>query len=506
MNTTLKEAGKARGRPSERPPPVRARPPGRARRLRLQLHEVRTLLKLAGPIIVSQLGGVAMHTTDTIMVAPLGPEALAAAGLGNGVHLALLVTLSGMLMGMTPMVSQAWGAGDRAECRRVAVNGLWLALVLAVPITVISLTGRSLALALGQAPRVAELAGQFMVALAPGVLPLMLFMALRQYLDGMGRTRVAMTIMFVGVVVNAIGNRVLIFGVPGWIEPMGVAGSGLATSLVRWSILLVMAGYVAFHPELSPFRGTRLRPVLARITRIVGIGAPIGAQIGAEVGTFSFAAVMMGWLGPVQLAAHQVVISIASATFMVSVGASAAGTIRVGHHLGGGRIRGVHRAAIATYVVSLGFMSLCALVFLLLPRQLVHLYTADSGIMAYATGLMLMAALFQVFDGAQVTGLSVLRGAADTRVPMWITLVGYWAIGIPVAYWLGFHTALRHVGIWTGLTVSLAVVALLLLWRVRRVLWDRPLAPVAAITPAALELDLARAELASESVAPVAGD
>jgi MATE family multidrug resistance protein len=178
----------------------------------------------------------------------------------------------------------------------------------------------------------------------------------------------------------------------------------------------------------------------------------------------------------------------------------------VGHHLGGGSIRGVHRAAIATYVVSLGFMTTCALVFLLLPRQLVHLYTADPGIMAYATGLMLMAALFQVFDGAQVTGLSVLRGAADTRVPMWITLVGYWAIGIPVAYWLGFHTSLRHVGIWTGLTVSLAVVALLLLWRVRRVLWDRPLAPVAAITPAALELDLARAELAAGSVAPVAGD
>lgn len=473
--------------------------------MRLQLHEIRSLLKLAGPIIVSQLGGVAMNTTDVIMVAPLGAQSLAAAGLGSGLHVALLVTLSGMLMGMTPLVSQAWGAGNRAECRRVAVQGLWLAVLLALPVTLASLGGRQIALALGQDAGVARLAGRFMVAMAPGVLPLMGFMALRQYLDGIGRTRVAMTIMFLGVAVNAVGNRVLIYGVPGWIRPMGVAGSGLSTSLVRWSVLLVMAGYVAFHPELSPFRGTRLRPELARIRRIVAIGAPIGAQVGAEVGTFSFAAVMMGWLGPVQLAAHNVVISIASATFMVAVGASAAGTIRVGHHLGARSTRGVHRAAVAAYAVSLGFMATCALAFLLLPRTLIGLYTADPHIVAYATGLLLMAALFQVFDGAQVTGLSVLRGAADTRGPMWITILGYWVIGIPVAYVLGFHTRMGHVGIWAGLTLSLAVVGLLLLWRVRRVLWGRPLAPVAPLA-AALELERARTELIAETVSPIAGD
>lgn len=474
--------------------------------MRLQLHEVRALLRLAGPIIVGQLGGVAMNTTDVIMVAPLGAESLAAAGLGSGLHFSLLVTLSGMLMGMTPLVSQAWGAGDRAECRRVAVQGLWLALVLAVPITLVSLAGGALALALGQEPEVARLAGRFLVAMAPGVLPLMGFMALRQYLDGMGRTRVAMTIMFLGVAVNVLGNRVLIYGVPGWIGPMGVAGSGLSTSLTRWSILLAMAGYVSLHPQLSPFRGARLRPDFRRIGRIVKIGAPIGAQVGAEVGTFVFAAVMMGWLGPVQLAAHNVVLSIASSTFMVAVGASAAGTIRVGHHLGAGSIRGVHRAALAAYVVVLGFMAVCALTFLLLPRALIGLYTSDPGILAYATGLMLMAALFQVFDGAQVTGLSVLRGAADTRGPMWITILGYWVIGIPVAYGLGFHTRLGHVGIWAGLTLSLAVVGLLLAGRVRHVLWNRPLAAVAPLAPAAVELELARTELAAESTAPIAGD
>jgi MATE family multidrug resistance protein len=147
--------------------------------------------------------------------------------------------------------------------------------------------------------------------------------------------------------------------------------------------------------------------------------------------------------------------------------------------VGAGNRRGVHRAAVASYAVSIGFMSLTALAFLAFPRFLIGLYTHDPGVVRYGTALLFMAALFQVFDGGQVTGISVLRGAADTRVPMLITLLGYWAIGIPVAYGLGFHTPMRHVGIWTGLTVSLAVVAVLLLWRVRLVLWKRPLVSVA---------------------------
>ncbi|MBV9109371.1 MAG: MATE family efflux transporter [Gemmatimonadetes bacterium] len=467
-------------------------------------HEIGALLRLAGPIIVGQLGGVAMNVTDNIMVGPLGPDALAAAGLATSIHVSVLVTLSGVLMGMTPLVAQSHGAGDREECRRIAVQGLWMGAMAAVPMIVLSLCGRQVARLLGQDPAVAELAGRFMVALAPGALPLFLFMAFRQYLDGMGRTRVAMTIMFVGVVVNVAGNRLLIYGVPGLVRPLGVVGSGLSTSIVRWAILVVMAVYVARHPELSPFRGVRLRPVLARMRRIAAIGAPIGAQLGAEIGTFSFAAVMMGWMGPVQLAAHQVTLSIASATFMVAVGASAAGGIRVGHHLGAGSRRGVRRAAIGSYVVVLGFMSLCAITFLTVPRTLIEVYTRDPGIVAFGTQLLFMAAMFQLFDGGQVAGLSLLRGAADTRVPMWITLLGYWGVGIPVSYLLGFHSALRHVGVWTGLTISLGVVAVTLLFRVRRVLWSPTLAAV--VHPPQPEIELAGAELAAEVVAPVAGD
>jgi len=452
--------------------------PGRRRGALLLAHEVRALLRLAGPIAVGQLAAIAMMTTDTIMVAPLGPRALAAAGLGIALHMSVLIALSGVLSAVSPLTSQSQGAGDPAEGRRVAVQGLWLALLLSVPLTVLSLFGERIGLALGQDAGVSRLAGGFMLALAPGVLPGLLFAVMKYYVDALGRTRVAMSVTFVGVVVNVLGNQAFIHGVPGVVRPLGVAGSGLSTSIVRWAMLGVILVYVARHRELSPFRGASLRPHGERLRRIARIGVPIGAQLGAEIGTFSCAAVMMGWMGPSQLAAHQITLNLASATFMVAVGAALGGSIRVGRAVGAGSRRAVHRAVVASYLVTLGFMSLCAAMFLLFPRSLLELYTRDPGIVRYGTGLLFMAALFQLFDGAQVTGINVLRGAADTRVPMLITLLGYFAVGIPMAYGLGFHTPLRHQGIWAGLSVSLAVVALLLLWRVRQVLWRRPIAAV----------------------------
>jgi multidrug resistance protein, MATE family len=453
--------------------------PGRRRGGRLLAHEVGALLRLAGPITVGQLGSMAMMTTDTIMLAPLGPQALAASGLGIALNMAVLIAMSGVVSGLTPLVSQSYGAGDRAECRRVAVQGLWAALILSIPVIALSVAGRPVALALGQDAGVSATAGAFMLALAPGIVPALLFAALKYYLDALGRPRVAMWVTFVGVAVNIVGNRVFIYGVPGVVSPLGVAGSGLSTTLVRWAMLLVIGGYVIRHRELSPFRGASLRPDWARLRRIAVVGVPIGAQLGAEIGTFSCAAVMMGWLGPSQLAAHQITLNLASATFMVAVGASIAGSIRVGRAVGAGSRRRVHRAAIAAYLVSVGFMSLCAVAFLGFPRYLVELYTRDPGIVTYGVSLLFMAGVFQVFDGMQVTGISVLRGAADTRVPMLITLLGYWGIGIPVAWALGFHSPFKHTGIWMGLTLSLAVVAVMLALRVRLVLWRRPLVSIA---------------------------
>jgi MATE family multidrug resistance protein len=457
--------------------------PGRRRRALLFLHELRALLRIAGPIVVGQLGGIAMHTTDTIMVGPLGEHSLAAAGLGNALFMWMLVVCTGILMSMSPLVSQAFGAGDRRECRRVLVQGLWLAGLLAVPMTVLPLFGAPMARALGQPEEVVVLAGGYLFTVAWGVFPMLMFMAFRQYLDGMGITRPAMVMTFLGVGVNVVGNGLLIYGFQldlpllGTlaVRPGGLVGSGWSTTIVRWAMLAAMVWYVVRRAGLNPFAGIRLAPVSARLRRMVGIGAPIGAQLFAEVGVFAFAVVMMGWLSPTAQAAHQVVMNIASTTFMVALGTSLAGSIRVGQHIGAGSRRGVHRAVLTTYVVVLGFMSLCALAFLLAPHGLLGLYTRDPQIIEVGMGLLMMAAAFQVFDGAQVAGLCALRGSADTRVPMWISVLAYWVIGAPVAYLLGFHTRAGAPGIWGGLVVSLIVAAVLLGWRTRQVLWHRPL-------------------------------
>lgn len=457
--------------------------PGRRRRSLLFLHELRALTRVAGPIVVSQLGGIAMNTTDTIMVGPLGAQALAGAGLGNAIFMSMLMVCTGTLLGMSPLVSQAFGAGDRRECRRVVIQGLWLAAVVTVPMTLVCLIGLPIARALGQPDDVARLAGGYLFAIAWGVLPMLLFMAFRQYLDGMSLTRPAMVMTFLGVGINVVGNYLLIYGfsvrVPLLgtlgVAPGGLVGAGWSTTIVRWCMLIAMVLYVLRRRGLNPFPGMRLAPVAARLRRMVVIGAPIGGQLGAEVGVFAFAVVMMGWLNPIAQAAHQVTINIAATTFMVAQGTSLAGSIRVGQHVGAGSRRGVHRAVLTTYAVVVSFMAMCALLFLSAPRWLLGLYTGDPRIIEVGMGLLVMAAAFQVFDGAQVAGLCALRGAADTRVPMAITILGYWAVGAPVAYLLGFHTRMGAQGVWAGLVVSLAVVAVLLGWRTRRVLWDRPL-------------------------------
>ena len=467
MSTTLPHA------PARAPGPA---PRSRAwRRRALFARELRRLLRVAAPLVVSQLGQVGMTAADTIMVGPLGARALAAAGLGSAIHIATLMLFTGTILGMTPLVSQAFGAGDRRRCSEVLVQGVWLSLALSIPLAWLTFLGGDIARLFGQEPGVARLAGEYMDALAWGVLPALLFLAFRQFLEGMGITTPAMVLTFVGLGVNIAGNAALIHGVDGWVPAMGVVGTGWSTTLTRWAMALAMGAYLLLHPRLRPFRGVGWRPHAAILGRIAAIGVPIGAQLGVEVGLISFTAIMVGWFGPTELAAHQVTINLASVTFMVALGVSLAGSIRVGQHLGARSARGVRRATLATYLCTVGFMSLCALAFFLFPRELVGLYTSDPGIVRVASSLLVVAAFFQVFDGAQVAGLCALRGAADTRVPMLMAVVGYWVVGVPVGWMLGFRTALGPAGVWAGLSIALGTVALLLGWRARRVLWDREL-------------------------------
>jgi multidrug resistance protein, MATE family len=429
---------------------------------------------LAGPITLGQLGHIGMNTMDTLMVGPLGAASLAAVGLGSAVHMAVLMVCLGTLFGMGPLVSQAWGGGRPRDARRVLVQGLWLAVLLAVPVTASAAAGEWMAVRLGQPQEVSFLAGGYLRAIAWGCLPVLLFGAARQYLEGIGIARPAMVITFAGLAVNYVGNRAFIHGIDPWIPAMGAVGTGWATTLVRWVMCLAMLAYVLRHRSVRGAADLRARPRPAVMVGIAAVGLPAGAQIGLEVGLFSFAAVMMGWFGAVELGSHQVTINLAATTFMVALGASLAGSIRVGHNIGARRPRAVRRSVLVTYGMALGFMAVCALAFLVVPEWLLGLYTSEPALLGLGTSLLLVAALFQLFDGAQVAGFCLLRGAADTRVPMWIAAAAYWGIGAPAAYLLGFHTSWGPVGVWLGLCAGLAAAAVLLVLRVRSVLWRTP--------------------------------
>ncbi len=422
-------------------------------------------------MILSQLGTVGMNTLDTIMVGPLGARALAAVGLGSALHMAAVMICTGTLLGMGPLVSQAFGAHDREECRHVLLQGLWLAVLLSVPLIVMNIAGEPIALMLKQDPQIAAMVGEYMYALGWGVLPVLLIMAFRQFLEGMGIARPAMVITFLGLAINYVGNRAFIYGVPGWIEPMGMVGSGWATTTVRWGMLAAMLVYIMARPDLHPFRGVHRGPDKRLLGRIGRVGVPTGAQIGLEVGLFSFAAVVMGWFGPLELGTHQVTINIAATTFMVAMGMSIAGSIRVGQHIGAGNRQGMRRSVVLTYLFSVGFMGICAMGFFLFPRPLMRLYTDDPAMVELGASLLLVAAIFQIFDGAQVAGFSLLRGAADTHIPMLFAGLAYWIVGAPAALLLAFQTPLGPVGVWIGLCLGLAVASVLLVHRIRRILW-----------------------------------
>lgn len=433
------------------------------------------MLRLAWPLIVVQLGQVGMNTVDTIMVGPLGPDALAAVGVASALFIICMLVCTGTIVGMTPIVSQAYGRGDLRRCNEVLVQGLWLAAILSLPVAWVVARGEPILVALGQDPRVAALAGGYLGALAWSLPPHFLFMTLRQYLEGMGVARPSMVITLFGLGLNVVANRAFIYGVGDVIPPMGVVGTGWATTLVRWAMLGAMVAYlVGWRARGRGATGrVALRPDRRLLATIVGIGIPIGIQMGLEVGVFSLAAVMIGWLGPVELAAHQIAINLASTTFMVALGTSMAGAILVGQHIGGGRVRAMRGAVVATYLLAVGFMGVCAFLFLALPEELIRLYSPDAEVIRVGAQLLFFAALFQIFDGAQVAGVSVLRGAADTRVPMAVCMLGYWLIGLPIAYALAFTLGFGAPGMWAGLSIGLAAVAVLLTLRVRRVLWSR---------------------------------
>jgi MATE family multidrug resistance protein len=432
--------------------------------------DVRRLLGLAGPVVVAELGWMAMGVVDTIMVGPLGPASLGAVGLGTSLFMALAIFGMGLLLGLDTLVSQAFGAGRPEDCRRWLAHGLVLAVVVAAPMAALLLAGAGQLRALGLHPDVEPLTGVYVSTVTWSLPPLLLYAACRRYLQGMAVVRPITVALVTANLVNAAVNYVLIYGAFG-APALGVRGAAWATVVSRVYMVAVLAYAIWEHDRRSAvtFRASYDGIHPARLARLFRLGFPAAGQMTLEVGVFATATALAGRLDPVALASHQIALNIASTTFMVPLGVSSAAAVLVGHAVGRRDPRDVSRSGWTAIGVIALFMLLAATALVLVPRWLLRPFTADESVLLLGSRLLLVAAVFQLFDGMQVVATGALRGLGDTRSPMFWNLVGHWAVGLPIGYYGCFTLGFGVVGLWMGLGFGLGIcgVVLVAVWHRR---------------------------------------
>jgi MATE family multidrug resistance protein len=423
------------------------------------------MMRLALPVVVVQVGMMLLGVVDTMVVGRLSSTALAAVALG---HVAIIAVSSfgiGLLMALDPLVAQAFGAGDEAAIRRSMQRGMVIAVGLMVPSTLLLVPVETVLTLLRQPPETVPLASAYVRICIPGLLPFYGFFVLRQSLQAMGRLRpIVITIVVVNLF-NLVADWALVFGA-GPIPQLGPIGSAWATTAARTFLFFVLL--IVARRALVPLLGRLDRTVLRLkpLWNMVRLGTPIGFQVQLEIVAFAVIALLMGGLGTVQMAAHQVTINLASLTFMVPLGVSSAAAVLVGRAIGAGDDAGARRAASAGLLIGAGFMSLMAALFIVAPRLLATAYTSVEEVVVLAVLLIPIAGCFQIFDGLQVVSAGVLRGAGDTRAPLLVNIVGFWCVGLPTSLVLAFKLGFGPQGLWWGLVAGLAAVAVFLLTRV----------------------------------------
>jgi len=443
---------------------------------RLVRGELRALFRLAMPLAAAQAGTQMMGLVDVAVLGRLGAAELAGSGLASAVFFAVCVFGMGMMLGIDPLVAQAVGAGDRIRARLVMWQGLWLSILVTALLTLILLLGALALPLIGAAPEIVRHARAFLLVRTAGLLPFLMFFVIRAYLQAHHVTKPMIIAMIVANVFNFSLDLAFVFGIRGWIPAMGVAGAALSTVICTFIELGIVA---AAARTMKPSGNVDHRPERAAILQAARVGTPIALHMGAEVGVFALVALLAGRLGTLQLAAHQLVINIASFSFTVAVGVATAGSVRVGNAIGARNADATRAAGNATFIGGILVMGVSAAVFALAPGALARLFTDQPAVVAASIPLMMVAAVFQLSDGVQAVGAGVLRGAGDTRYTFWTNLVGHWVIGLPLALWLGFTRGLGIVGLWWGLCVGLTVVAVLLFVRFER----RSRAPIEPIAP-----------------------
>ncbi len=433
--------------------------------------ELRDLARLAVPLVLAQLAQNSMGFIDTVMVGRLGLEALAAIALGNTLFFMVLLILMAVLLSVGPFVAQAHGANDPEEAARAVGQGLWLALGLSFPGILLFMAGEQLLLWTGQEAATAAAAGDYLRVMAIGFPATLVLTALRGFLEGNGDTRPIMVVSVLGVGLNVLGNDLLMFGRWGLPE-LGLVGTAWASAFAYYFMAAGLAVFIAWgYPKHRVFR--RLgRPDFTMMTALLRVGWPIGLTLGFETGLFSLTALLMGQFGSAALAGHQIAMQSASATFMVPLGVGIATSVRVGQAMGRRDFEGLRTSAYLGIALGGSFMLLSAVVFWTVPGAIIGLYlgagAADSAAMVFAQQFLVVAALFQVVDGLQAVAVGSLRGLKDTRVPMVLTLVAYWLLGVPFGLVLTFVAGLGPIGLWYGMLAGLTAAAVMLLSRLVR--------------------------------------
>jgi MATE family multidrug resistance protein len=429
---------------------------------------LRSLLALAVPATAAQLGAMLLMVVDVAMLGRVSVAALDAAALGRVWVMGTVVFGMGLVLGIDPIATQAFGAGDRRRFDRSLGSGVALALLASVPLGLLWLLAEPFLRWLGQAPELAREAERFVLSQLPGLPFLLVFLVTKQYLQAQGIVWPAMWITFAGNALNVLLNWLLIFGKAG-LPALGVVGAGLATSVTH---AFLAAGLLLWTRRrggpaswADTWREGWRRVALLEMARY---GFPVGMQLGLEVWAFQVATLLAGRLGLVPLAAHTAALTICSVTFMMPLGVSLAAVVRVGNLIGARSAREAQRAAWVALCAGGGVMALSGLTFLLTRFHLPKLFTSDPVVIATAAAILPVAAAFQVFDGVQVVGGGVLRGMGQTRPAAVFNLLGYYGLALPLAWWLGFHLRLGLAGIWWGLALGLATVAVMLVAWVAR--------------------------------------
>jgi len=436
----------------------------------------REILRLAGPLCVNNLVLAGMMLTNTLMAGRLGPGPLAGVAVGGSYYQMFWLFGLGVLMSMSPLAAHAYGAGRDLEVGHRYRQGVWLALMLAVPLVALLACVVPVLTWFGTDPAAIPHAAGYVYAMCFGMPAMLVFLAHRYTSEGIGWTRPVMYTAIVGLSTNILGNLVFTRGAFG-LPPFGATGCGIATALACWAMLTTMHVYQRRHPVYRRFALFERfgRPEPGMLREILGLGLPISGSVVSEGALFVVAALLMSTLGTSVVAAHQIALSYASLMFMIPLAFHSATTIHVGHQLGRGNRLAGRNAGWSGIAMCGVVMSVSSIVVLVARDAIASAFTTDPGVHALAVWLLLFVAAFQIPDGLQVGAAGALRGFKDAHVPMALNFTAYWLIGFPAAWWFGIHEGYGPSGIWAGLIAGLAACAALLIWRYART--SRPTAP-----------------------------